>query len=129
MECEKSDGEWFIPVDIDTCDFQRTTNAFPHPMLVVKGEQMENYTYQLEVENFIGRTIKKTPRRKFFKKKNAGIRFVRLSKYLAENFPADKLLNLKYILGGRQDIFDQILVCIFMCICDYKKKSRNTLLT
>lgn len=61
---KKSDGEWFIPVDIDTCDFQRTTNAFPHPMLVVKGEQMENYTYQLEVENFIGRTIKKTHRAK-----------------------------------------------------------------
>lgn len=62
---KKSDGEWFIPVDIDTCDYKRTTNSFPHPLLVVnQDEQLENYTYRIEVENFIGRTVKKIPGKK-----------------------------------------------------------------
>lgn len=57
-----SDDDRFKSIDINACEYKGTTNSFPRPMLVVnQKEQLENNTYRIEVENFIGKTVKKIP--------------------------------------------------------------------
>lgn len=57
-----SDDDSFIPVDINACDYKGTTLSFPHPVLVLNEiEQLEKTTYQIEVANFIGKTVKQIP--------------------------------------------------------------------
>lgn len=48
----------FTPVDVNKEEYKGTLNTLPHPMLVVKKYQLENNTYQIEVTNFIGCTVK-----------------------------------------------------------------------
>lgn len=53
-----NDDDIFIPVDINAKEYKGTTEYLPHPVLVVnQGNQLEKYTYKIEVESFVGSTI------------------------------------------------------------------------
>lgn len=48
----------FKPIDADDEEFRGTTNYLPHPKLVVKDRNLlENNCFQIEVSNFVGKTI------------------------------------------------------------------------
>lgn len=50
--------EIYTPIEVNEEDYKDTVNTLPHPVLVVKKNQLDNNSYQIEVENFIGRTVK-----------------------------------------------------------------------
>lgn len=59
---KSKDDDTFTPIDINAEEYNGTTVAFPHPMLVVR--QRENNCYQIEVTNFIGKTVQTISGRK-----------------------------------------------------------------
>lgn len=44
----------FELLNINDHDYKGTTDAFPHPVLVVKSSKFEKYKFQIEVKNFTG---------------------------------------------------------------------------
>lgn len=48
----------FTPIDVTKEEYKGTLNTLPHPVLVVKKNQLENNTYRIAVFNFIGCTVK-----------------------------------------------------------------------
>lgn len=51
--------ELFTPIDVCAEDYKGTLNTLPHPVLIVKNkDQFEYNSYQIEVANFVGSTIK-----------------------------------------------------------------------
>lgn len=52
------DDSTFTPFDIYTEEYEGTTVSFPHPVLVVRQRnQLEKYCFQIQVTNFIGKTV------------------------------------------------------------------------
>lgn len=61
---EKS-SHTFTPIDENAEEFKGTSNTLPHPVLVVKPKtDLENYSFQIEVRNFIGSCKNITPGKK-----------------------------------------------------------------
>lgn len=55
----------FIPIDENVEEFKGTSNALPHPVLVVNPKtDLDNYCFQIEIRNFIGSCKKITPGKK-----------------------------------------------------------------
>lgn len=55
---KSKDEEIFTPININAEEYKGTTVLFPHPVLVVRqGGQLEKNCYQIEVANFIGKTV------------------------------------------------------------------------
>lgn len=55
---KSKDEEIFTPININAEEYKGTTVSFPHPVLVVRqGDQLEKTCYQIEVANFIGKTV------------------------------------------------------------------------
>lgn len=52
-----------IKLNGDIEGFSGTSNALPHPVLVVKQNKIGNYRFQIEVKNFIGSCTKTLPGR------------------------------------------------------------------
>lgn len=53
-----NDDDIFTPIDMNAEEFKGTTVYLPHPVLVVnQGNQLENYTFKIEVNSFVGSTI------------------------------------------------------------------------
>lgn len=53
-----TDDEAFIPIDVNAEDYKGTSNSLPCPVLVVKQKELsENKYFQIEVHNFVGRSI------------------------------------------------------------------------
>lgn len=48
----------YTPIDANDMDYKGTVNNLPHPVLVLKENQLEKNNYQIEVTNFIGCTVK-----------------------------------------------------------------------
>lgn len=46
--------ESFESLNINNDEYKGTTDAFPHPVLVVKSSKFEKYKFQIEVKNFTG---------------------------------------------------------------------------
>lgn len=44
----------FELLNINDDEYKGTTDAFPHPVLVVKSSKFEKHKFQIEVKNFIG---------------------------------------------------------------------------
>lgn len=56
--------DMFTPIDVNSEDYKGTLNTLPHPVLVVKNSnQFEINSYQIEVANFVGSTIKNIGRK------------------------------------------------------------------
>lgn len=54
----KKGDDSFKPIDINAKEYKGTTVSFPHPVLVLsQRDQLENYCFQIEVTNFIGKTM------------------------------------------------------------------------
>lgn len=52
------DDDSFSPIDINAEVYKGTLVSFPHPVLVVtQKDQLEKKCYQIEVTNFIGKTV------------------------------------------------------------------------
>lgn len=104
------DEDIYKPIDVNDKDYKGTINTLPHPMLVLKESKHENNNYQIEIANFIGCTVKEildnqicpmentTKESKLHTVRDAGIKFAKLSNYLAKKFPHQELENLKYII-------------------------------
>lgn len=55
---KSKDDDSFTPIDIYTEEYKGSTVSFPHPVLVVRqGVQLEEKCFQIEVTNFIGKTV------------------------------------------------------------------------
>lgn len=53
-----NDDDIFTPIDMNAEEYKGTTVYLPHPVLVVnQGNQLENYTFKIEVNSFVGSTI------------------------------------------------------------------------
>lgn len=53
-----NDDDIFTPIDINAEEYKGTTEYLPHPVLVVnQGNQLENYTFKIKVNSFVGSTI------------------------------------------------------------------------
>lgn len=51
--------DMFTPIDVNSEEYNGTLNTLPQPVLVVKNaNQFETNSYQIEVANFVGSTIK-----------------------------------------------------------------------
>lgn len=49
----------FTTIDVNSEEYKGTLNTLPQPVLVVKNaNQFETNSYQIEVANFVGSTIK-----------------------------------------------------------------------
>uniref|UniRef100_A0A8W8NZT4 Ig-like domain-containing protein n=1 Tax=Magallana gigas TaxID=29159 RepID=A0A8W8NZT4_MAGGI len=56
---KKNDDDEFSLIDVNNPEYKGTSNSLPCPVLVVtKKELLENQCFHIEVENFIGSTIK-----------------------------------------------------------------------
>lgn len=54
----KKDDNSFKPIDINAREYKGSTVSFPHPVLVLsRRDQLEKYCFQIEVTNFIGKTM------------------------------------------------------------------------
>lgn len=57
---KRKDEDIFTPIDIISDEYKGTTVSFPHPVLFLRqGCQLEKYCFQIEVTNFIGKTVQK----------------------------------------------------------------------
>lgn len=55
-----NNSETFEPINVNAAEYKGTLNTFPHPVLVIKHvEKMENYSFEIEVKNLIGKVKKK----------------------------------------------------------------------
>lgn len=53
-------SDMFQPINVIAKEFEGSSCSFPHPVLVIKErEQLENFTFQIKIQNFIG-TCEKT---------------------------------------------------------------------
>lgn len=52
------DEDMYTQIDVNDRDYNGTVNTLPHPVLVLKKNQLEKNSYQIEVANFIGCTVK-----------------------------------------------------------------------
>lgn len=56
---KSKDDDSCTPIDIYTEEYTGSTVSFPHPVLVVRQRgQLEEKCFQIEVTNFIGKTVK-----------------------------------------------------------------------
>lgn len=55
------DEDMYTPIDVNIEDYKGTVTTLPHPVLVLKKNLIENNSYQIEVANFIGCTVKQIP--------------------------------------------------------------------
>lgn len=62
---KSKDDDTFTPIDINADEYDGTTVTFPNPVLVVRQrDQLEKKCYQIEVTNFIGKTVQTISGRK-----------------------------------------------------------------
>lgn len=55
-----NNSETFEPINVNAAEYKGTSNTFPHPVLVIKHvEKMENYSFEIEVKNLIGKVKKR----------------------------------------------------------------------
>lgn len=55
-----TDNDTFTPIDVNAEVYKGTSNSLPCPVLVVKQKKSsENKCFQIEVYNFVGRSITK----------------------------------------------------------------------
>nr|XP_034321578.1 uncharacterized protein LOC105323062 [Crassostrea gigas] len=109
----------YTPIDCNEEDYKGTINTIPHPVLVVKKSHLEIYNYQIEVTNFFGCTVKQISDNqhhptenvtkenkvyKVYKDRDAGIKFAKLSNYLAKHFPHQNFQSLKLILLASEKV-------------------------
>lgn len=103
-------------MNINDAEYKGTTDTFPHPVLVVKSSKFEKYKFQIEVKNFIGNSAfiihgekhHKIPKSdncidgfgKFYINGGANVKFSDISNEIAENFPNEKMKELKEIIQG-----------------------------
>lgn len=58
---KKNGSETFEKLNANAVEYKGTSNAFPHPVLVIrKIEKIKNYSYKLEVKNLIGEVNPRT---------------------------------------------------------------------
>lgn len=58
---KENNGSMFRLIDNNAEEYKGTSNAFPHSVLVVNKKNLEKYSFQLKVENFIGSNKKIIP--------------------------------------------------------------------
>ncbi|XP_065942668.1 uncharacterized protein [Magallana gigas] len=102
-------------------EYKGTTVYLPHPVLVVnQGNQLENYTFKIEVNSFVGSTIEVFSGQKYpsiakkedsmentlYEDKGAGLKFALLNIDLANQFPVEKVKLLKFIIQSSGKVED-----------------------
>nr|XP_034334894.1 uncharacterized protein LOC117680649 [Crassostrea gigas] len=126
---EKSD--MFQPINVIAKEFEGSSCSFPHPVLVIKeSEQLENFTFQIKIQNFIG-TCEKTIQdllnlvpgamksendssddindgslNETYNDEVAGIKFAILFDDLADHFPEEKFQKLKDLIQSSKKVND-----------------------
>lgn len=108
-----NNSETFEPINVNAAEYKGTSNTFPHPVLVIKHvEKMENYRFEIEVKNLIGKVKKKIQddisedilKRKqgtlgkFHTNGGSRIPISKLLKKLGDEFPSDKVKPLKDLI-------------------------------
>lgn len=54
---KEKNGKAFELLNINDDEYKGTTDAFPHPVLVIKSSKFEKYKFQIEVKNFTGNSV------------------------------------------------------------------------
>ncbi|XP_052708658.1 uncharacterized protein LOC128183596 [Crassostrea angulata] len=106
----EKNSDRFQPINVNADEFKGSSCSFPHPVLVVKQrEQLENFTFQIKIENFIG-TCEKTIQdirgslNEIFDDEGAGIKFAILFDDLADNFPKEKFQKLRDLIQSSKKV-------------------------
>lgn len=112
-------SETFEPINVNAEEYKGTSNTFPHPVLVIERvEIMENCSFEIEVKNLIGDVKKRIPDKisedilkrkqstlgKFHTDGGSRVPFSKLLKKLAEEFPSEKINQLKNLIRVSCDI-------------------------
>lgn len=112
-------SDTFEPINVNASEYKGTSNTFPHPVLVIKHvEKIENCSFEIEVKNLIGTVKKRIPDSisedilkrkqsslgKFHTNGGSRVPFSKLLKKLADEFPLEKVNQLKYLIRLSCDI-------------------------